>query len=125
MRFKVLRTAAVLFLLFLTSLAQGQETRKEKREAASERTVQGTVSDSDGKFINSAVVQLKDGRTLQVRSFITQQNGEYHFSNLKIDNDYQLKADFNGMTSGWKTLSVFDTRKVPVINLKLEKPEKK
>jgi hypothetical protein len=125
MRFKVLRTAAVLFLLFLTSFARAQETRKEKREAASERTVQGTVADPDGKFINGAVVQLKDGRSLQVRSFITQQNGEYHFSNLKVDNDYQLKADFNGMTSGWKTLSVFDSRKVPVINLKLEKPEKK
>jgi hypothetical protein len=125
MRFNVLRIAFVLVLLFLTSFAQAQETRKEKREAASERTVQGTVADPEGKFINGAVVQLKDGRSLQVRSFITQQNGEYHFSNLKVDNDYQLKADFNGMTSGWKTLSVFDSRKVPVINLKLEKPEKK
>ena len=102
-----------------------QETRKEKREAATERTVQGSVTDPDGKFINGAVVQLKDRVNLQVRSFITQQNGEYHFSNLKIDKDYELKADFNGMTSGWKTLSVFDTRKVPVLNLKLEKAEKK
>lgn len=116
--------AAVLALL-LPVFASAQETKKEKREAAAERVVQGTVSDPDGKFINGAVVQLKDGRSLQVRSFITQQNGEYHFSNLKIDNDYQLKADFNGMTSGWKTLSVFDTRKVPIINLKLEKAEKK
>jgi hypothetical protein len=116
--------AAVLALL-MPAFASAQETKKEKREAASERVVQGTVSDPDGKFINGAVVQLKDGRSLQVRSFITQQNGEYHFSNLKIDNDYHLKADFNGMTSGWKTLSVFDTRKVPVVNLKLEKAEKK
>jgi hypothetical protein len=125
MRFNLLRTVSVLVLLFLTSLVWGQETRKEKREAASERTVQGSVTDPDGKFVNGAVVQLKDGRTLQVRSFITQQNGEYHFSSLKIDNDYQLKADSNGMSSGWKTLSVFDTRKEPVMNLKLEKAEKK
>ena len=125
MRFNVIRTAWVVVLLFLLSSAWAQETRKERREAASERTVQGSVSDPDGKFVNGAVVQLKDGRTLQVRSFITQQNGEYHFSSLKIDNDYQLKADFNGMTSGWKTLSVFDTRKEPVMNLKLEKAEKK
>ena len=66
-----------------------------------------------------------EGRAhLQVRSFITQQDGEYHFSGLKIDNDYQLKARYSGMTSGWKTLSIFDTRKAPVINLKLDKEEK-
>ncbi len=102
-----------------------QETRKEKREAAAERMVQGTVSDAQDKFVNGAVVQLKDQRSLQVRSFITQENGGYHFSGLKIDNDYLMKADYNGMTSGWKTLSVFDTRKEPIINLKLDKSEKK
>jgi len=112
-------------LLICGAALFAQETKKEKREAAAERVVQGHVSDPEDKFINGAVVQLKDLRSLQVRSFITQTDGEYHFSSLKIDNDYQLKADFNGMTSGWKTLSVFDTRKVPVINLKLEKSEKK
>jgi hypothetical protein len=112
-------------VLMCASSARAQETKKEKREAAAERVVQGTVSDPEGKFINGSVVQLKDVRSMQVRSFITQQNGEYHFSSLKIDNDYQLKADHDGMTSGWKTLSVFDTRKTPIVNLKLEKPEKK
>ncbi|MBZ5601481.1 MAG: carboxypeptidase-like regulatory domain-containing protein [Acidobacteriia bacterium] len=113
-----------LILIAAVSLA-AQETKKEKRQAATERIVQGTVSDADGNFVNGAAVQLKDKRTLQVRSFITQDNGGYHFSGLKVDNDYDLKADYKGMTSGWKTLSVFDTRKEPVINLKLEKPEKK
>ncbi len=115
---------AVVLLVSGVVLA-AQETKKEKREAAAERMVQGTVYDPTEKFVNGAVVQLKDQRSLQVRSFITQQNGEYHFSGLKIDNDYQMKADYNGMTSGWKTLSVFDTRKEPIINLKLEKSEKK
>jgi len=123
---RMVRSAALLLICAAVHAQETKpETRKEKREAAAERVVQGTVTDPDSKFVNGAVVQLKDGRSLQVRSFITQQNGEYHFSSLKIDNDYQLKADFNGMTSGWKTLSVFDTRKVPVVNLKLEKSEKK
>jgi hypothetical protein len=116
-------SSAALALLLLTG-AQAQETRKEKREAATERMVQGTVTDKADKFVNGAVVELKDMRSLQVRSFITQQNGEYHFSGLKIDNDYEILGRFTGMTSGWKTLSVFDTRKVPVINLKLDKEEK-
>jgi len=32
-----------------------------------------------------------------------------------------LKADYNNMSSGSKTLSVFDTRKLAIVNLKLEK----
>ncbi len=103
--------------------AFAQETKAEKRQAASERVVTGTVRDADGTAINGAVVQLKDVRSTQVRSFITQTNGSYHFSGLKLDNDYELQARYNGKTSGWKTLSVFDSRKEPVINLKLDKQD--
>src|SRR5215469_3875303 len=118
-------TIALLCCLALAGQDTPKPTKKEKREAATERVVQGRVTDADEKPVNGAIVQLKDMRSLQVRSFITQINGEYHFSGLKVDNDYQLKSDYSGMTSGWKTLSVFDTRKEPVINLKLAKPEKK
>ncbi|HML17141.1 MAG TPA: carboxypeptidase-like regulatory domain-containing protein [Bryobacteraceae bacterium] len=117
--------AALAALLMAGAFAQdAPQTRKEKREAAAERVVQGTVTDANGKFIEGAVVELKDMRSLTVRSFITQQNGAYHFSGLKLDNDYELLGRYSGMTSGWKTLSVFDTRKEPIINLRLDKPEK-
>jgi hypothetical protein len=123
---KLIAVAAFCAAMFCTA-AQAQETkptRQEKREAATERVVEGVVSDPDGKFIDGAVVVLKDMRTLAVRSFYTQKNGAYHFSGLKLDNDYEIEAKFNDMTSGWKRLSIFDTRKVPVINLKLEKTAK-
>ena len=71
-----------------------------------------------------AVVQLKDVRTLQMRSYITQANGEYHFSSLKIDDDYELEARNNSLTSGPKKISIFDNRKVVIQNLKADKPEK-
>lgn len=118
------RIAAIFALSVVSATFLPAQTKQEKRQAASERTVTGSVTDGDNKFINGAVVQLKDERTLQVRSFVTQTNGAYHFTGLKIDNDYQVKAEYNGMTSGWKMLSIFDTRKEPVINLKLEKKEK-
>lgn len=114
----------IALALAVSAALSAQDTKEEKKAAKTERIVQGTVTDEDGKFINDAVVQLKDLRTLQVRSFITQKDGGYHFSGLKIDNDYQLEARHSGMTSGWKTLSIFDTRKEPVINLKLDKKEK-
>jgi hypothetical protein len=114
---------ALLVALTMAS-AFAQQTKAEKKQAASERVVTGTVRDADGTPVNGAVVQLKDVRSTQVRSFITQTNGSYHFSGLKLDNDYELEAKSNGMTSGWRTLSVFDSRKEPVINLKLDKPDK-
>jgi hypothetical protein len=124
----VVATAALVCGL-LSASAQAQESKKEKRLAATERMVEGTVSDSDGKFIDGAVVELKDMRTLQVRSFYTLKNGSYHFAGLKLDIDYELRAHdkSNDLSSGWKRLSIFDTRKAPVINLKLEKtkPESK
>ena len=115
----------VMMAVALAAVAvSAQDTKKEKKLAASERALQGSVTDADGRFIDGAVVQLKDERTLQVRSFYTQKDGSYHFSGLKVDNDYQVEARYSGMTSGWKTLSIFDTRKEPVINLKLDKQEK-
>jgi hypothetical protein len=119
-----MRKPMLALVLTIVAACAFAQTKAEKRQAASERVVTGTVSDADGKPIDGAVVQLKDLRTTQVRSFITQTNGAYHFSGLKVDNDYQLEAKYSGMASGWKTLSVFDTRKEPVVNLKMDKPIK-
>ncbi len=116
----VLLFATIVYAMTPATL-HAQQSKKEKREAASERMVEGTVSDPDGKFIDGAVVQLKDMRTLQVRSFYTLNNGAYHFSGLKLDIDYELRAQHDDLSCAWKRLSIFDTRKVPVMNLKLEK----
>ncbi len=116
------QAARILVLLGVAlSLAVVAPAQKKDKSEANTRSIAGLVTDSSDKTVVGAVVQLKDARTLQVRSFITQDDGMYHFAGLKIDNDYQVKADFNGETSGWKTLSVFDSRKAPVLNLKLEK----
>ena len=94
---------------------------KKGKEDPNIRTLEGTVTDASDKPVNGAVVQLKDMRTLQVRSYITQDQGNYRFSNLKNDIDYQVKADFSGASSDTKTLSVFDNRRIATVNLKVEK----
>jgi hypothetical protein len=85
------------------------------------RSVEGAVSNADDSAVVGAVVQLKNMKTLQIRSFITKEDGAYHFFELSPDVDYELKADFQGASSGSKTLSSFDSRKKAVINLKLNK----
>jgi hypothetical protein len=88
---------------------------------SSTRTVQGVVTNASDQPVGKAIVQLKDTKTLQVRSFITQPDGAYHFAGLSDNVDYELKAEHNGAASDTKTLSVFDSRKAAVINLKLNK----
>jgi len=95
--------------------------RKQKSQENPYREVQGTVTSSFGQPVARAVVQLKNIKSLQIESFITDAGGHYHFSGLSTDVEYQLKADSSEMTSGWKTLSLFNSKKVVTINLKLKK----
>jgi len=118
-------TLAVAVLLVSAGLSGQEQTRKEKREEAKLRNVMGMVVDAQEQPVSGAVVQLKDMRTLQVRSFITQTDGAYKFFGLRPDIDYQLTARFGDMTAAPRTLSIFDNRKEAVMNFKLDKPEKK
>jgi len=111
---RMLATAAVLLLVVCVPTAFAQ------KENAT-RSVEGAVTNADESSVTGAVVQLKNLKTLQIRSFITKEDGTYHFFELSPDVDYELKADFQGATSGSKTLSSFDSRKKAVINLKLSK----
>ena len=114
---RLILIAATLITLLGASSALAQ---KKDKEDANTRSVQGAVTDSSENLVNGAVVQLKDSKTLQVRSFITKENGTYHFHGLNPNIDYELKAEYQGATSSSKSLSSFDTRKAAVLNLKLE-----
>ena len=96
------------------------EAKKKNPEDAL-RTVQGTVTDTAGNQVDGAIVQLKNTKTLQIRSFVTQQHGAYYFHGLSPDVDYEIRADYQGASSSTKTMSSFDSRKEVAINLKLEK----
>jgi hypothetical protein len=101
----------------LCSLAWAQA---KKGDQSPTRSVQGVVTDGSENAVQGAVVQLKNVKTLQVRSFITKEQGTYYFHGLSPDVDYELKAEHQGNASSTKTLSSFDSRKQAAINLKLE-----
>ncbi len=112
---------AVVLLLFSSFTIGLAVAQTRKGDDANVRAVQGTVSDASGNAVSGAVVQLKNTKTLQIRSFITKEQGDYYFHGLSPDVDYELKAEAQGGNSGTKTLSSFDSRKQAVINLKLDK----
>ncbi|HLN02844.1 MAG TPA: carboxypeptidase-like regulatory domain-containing protein [Bryobacteraceae bacterium] len=104
----------------LLTAASALEAKKKNPED-SLRTVQGTVTDAAENQVNGAIVQLKNTKTLQIRSFVTQEHGAYYFHGLSPNVDYEVRADFQGASSPTKTVSSFDSRKEVAINLKLEK----
>jgi hypothetical protein len=113
--------ALVILSLVLLALAIPSFAEKKNKEDMGKRSVQGVVTDSANKLVDGAVVQLKNAKTLQVVSFITQKDGSYRFHGLNTNIDYILKADHDGATSGNRTLSSFDSRTKAIMNLKISK----
>jgi hypothetical protein len=122
MRFHLLAlTVLAGVLLSGSALAQ---FGKKKDQDSNVRTVQGVVTDDAGNPISGAIVQIENMKTLQIRSFITKEKGDYYFSDLSTDVDYKLHAENHGMVSNTKTLSSFDSRKQATMNLKVDQQKK-
>lgn len=81
------------------------------------RTVQGVVMDGNSRPLEHAVVQIQNDWTLNIRSYITQSDGKYHFAGLSDDIDYELTAEYDGVRSPERKLSKFNSRKKPEIDL--------
>jgi hypothetical protein len=110
--------AAIVAVLLICAAASFAQDKKKKGEETT-RSVAGAVTAPDNSAVVGAVVKLKNTKSLQIRSFITKENGAYYFHELSPDVDYELQADYQGASSPTKTLSSFDSRKNAVINLKL------
>ena len=83
--------------------------------------VRGIVTDKTDSPLSGSVVFLKNLRTNSVRSSYTDDTGNYRFSGLDPNADYELHAEREGSKSPTRTVSSFDSRKDIVLNLKIDK----
>ena len=103
-------------IILLGMLAAGAAAPKNEPPT---RTVTGQVTDKAEAPLPGAIVYLQNTRTQQVKTFITDDGGNYRFSSLSPNVDYQIRAEYQGHKSDTKTLSSFDSRSNVVMHLKV------
>src|SRR5690349_1175771 len=99
---------------------QGSMAPEVHKKAPTVRSVTGIVLDQSDNPIPRAVVYLKNTKTLAVKTSITNDNGNYQFTGLVPNQDYELYAGASGNKSPTKTLSGFDSREKTTLNLHVD-----
>jgi hypothetical protein len=84
------------------------------------RAVSGTVVDADSKPVAGATVFLKYIKNKSIRSFTTEADGRFRFTQVNMAEDHELWAEKDGKKSAVKTVSQWDTRKEFETELKLK-----
>ncbi|MGB6431756.1 MAG: carboxypeptidase-like regulatory domain-containing protein [Candidatus Acidiferrales bacterium] len=123
------RAAAIFICVLLAAgcaLAQDQDQGKGKNKGPQLRTVAGQVVDKDENPIAEAIIYLENMSTKSVQSHISDDQGNYNYSGLDPNVDYQIYAEREGMTSSTHTISSFDSRTSVNLELKVDrkKPDK-
>jgi Carboxypeptidase regulatory-like domain len=94
---------------------------QDKKAEAQLRTIRGTVLDKDETPTPSGVVYLLNTKTQAVKTYIADDAGNYRFSGLDPNVDYEVHAEHNDTMSPTRTVSSFDSRRDVELVLKLSR----
>jgi hypothetical protein len=113
---KIIR--ALCILLFAVAAVFPIAARQKDSQV---RTVHGGVLDKSDNIVTGGIVYLQNKKTQVIRTYISDDEGQYTFSGLDPNVDYDIHAELNGLISATRTISSFDSRKDIVLTLKLDK----
>ena len=116
-------TLLILVVLVGISSVSARTSRVQDQKGPELRTVHGTVIDKEENPVASSIVYLKNMKTQGVKTYIANDAGEYRFSGLDPNVDYEIHAEHNDLTSSVRTISSYDSRRD--INLPLKLAHKK
>jgi carboxypeptidase family protein len=126
---ETMRTLRIFLIFSLMALAlsvaisaRGQEqTKEQKRAEAQLRVLHGSVIDKSENPIASSVVYLKNLKSQAVKTYIADDSGNYRFSGLDPNVDYEIHAEHDDLISPVRTISSFDSRRDIEVTLKLSR----
>lgn len=117
-RIRWLGTVVTLGLLLAVQMAALAQSSKKEPQL---RSVQGLVSDKDDQPLQNAVVFLKNLRTNVVLSHYSDAQGNYRFTGLDPNVDYEIYAESGDQKSLSRTITALDSRKELTLNLKVDR----
>ena len=97
---------------------------QDKKAEAQLRTVHGSVVDGSENPVPSGVVYLVNVKTQAVKTYIADETGNYRFSGLDPNSDYELHAEHGDLTSATRTVSSFNSSRDIEVVLKLSHKKK-
>lgn len=106
-----------LVLVLLASVASVAVYAKDEPQS---KVLTGRVVDRGDNPLAGSVVYLTNTRTRAVKTYIAGKEGDYRFPGLAPNTDYEVYAQYQGKRSDSKTVSQFDSRMQPTINLKID-----
>jgi Carboxypeptidase regulatory-like domain len=123
MTHRVFRISAFLLLavLIVPGCRAQEESKAQKKAEAQLRVLHGSVIDKDENPIASSVVYLKNLKSQAVKTYIADDSGNYRFSGLDPNVDYEIHAEHADLTSPVRTISSFDSRRDIEVVLKLSR----
>ncbi|MGA3046457.1 MAG: carboxypeptidase-like regulatory domain-containing protein [Terracidiphilus sp.] len=127
MRFSRGGTVAVLVFAVLAAgmvpvgwLGGEMEPPMARAQNLGMRVVEGFVVNGDSAPLAGATVFLKDLKSRNIRSYTSDSDGKYRFTQVNMAEDHELWAEKDGKKSAVKTVSSWDTRKDFVAELKVK-----
>lgn len=112
----------VVALAAMAAMLSPVRAAAKKEKPPTTKTVSGRVFDGQGKGIANAVVSLTDLTSKKKVVLYSGQDGSFQFSGLSFNDDYEIRATYNGESSQDRKVSSWDTRDRLVMNLHIPPP---
>ena len=105
----------------LAARLQARSPKAEREEDGNgQKSVLGQVVDTEGEGLARAVVHLKNKRSQEVTTHISNDRGDFRFRGLNPNVDYEVHAEFNGGSSPTRSVSLFDSRQEIYLVLEID-----
>jgi hypothetical protein len=112
-----------ILLGLIASLYAQPTCPQNKKDDIRRRTVHGSVIDKNENPVASSAVYIMNIKTQAVKTNISDDAGNFRFSDLDPNVDYEIHAEHDDLTSATHTVSNYDTRTDVEIILKLSHPK--
>lgn len=100
--------AIVLAVLVLSGSSLGVQSERDRSQL---RAVHGSVMDKDQNPIADGIIYLRNKKTNNVRTQISDPQGHYQFTGLDPNVDFEIHAEYRRRKSSRHTISNFDSRR--------------